>query len=238
MKYVYLLFILILIVNCSESTQPSKSNHFSLPNEFPLKVGKAWVFERHYYENHTDTMFLDTLFIYGMYNEYYKYSWDPSSYTSLVKNENNKLLNFGSIRKYNSIPDTFLYEKPHIWAFFNTDTGFIETSDYSDYFIFGDSTHSSIQYNKEQFGKKFDTYILKWFYEFHSEKIYQYTNVLGFVHWMNYDDSTEYLKSETKLISILENFYPSVDTSMKKYSPQYMNNNNNIFKPDGLIRNK
>ena len=85
-----------------------------LPSEFPLEVGKAWVYERTYY--YLDTSYLDTLYITGQIDEYYIYSWDPATYGSLVKNEDGALKEFGLIDAY----DTIYYPDPSIWFIYDT----------------------------------------------------------------------------------------------------------------------
>ena len=78
MKYTLIFLLIVFLISCTESTEPEGNNHFGLPSEFPLEVGNAWVYERHYYEwplPHGEGHFFDNdrLFAEGVcYDKYHR----------------------------------------------------------------------------------------------------------------------------------------------------------------------
>lgn len=203
--FVFLTFLFLL--NCSSSTNSNKDNHYDLPTQFPLTVGNAWVYESHDYETGADSMILDTLYIPGMYNDYYKYSWRPDEYYSLVKNFDNKLINFGQI-SFGVSPDTIFHEKPYIWAFFGEDTGYVDIKNFDNYSISGDCLHIAIRHDFKLFDNIYDAYFTSRIDTIADAVIIEFTTIEGFVQW-NYDNTgTSKLTVMTKMIAKYTNFYP------------------------------
>jgi hypothetical protein len=108
-------FILLIgvLISCEKEEESSDTLNLQLPTEFPLEVGNAWVYERTF---NNGTSFYDTLYITGTYEDYFIYSWNPGIYGSLVKNENNKLLNCGYINQ----SETVIYNSPDTWLIYDT----------------------------------------------------------------------------------------------------------------------
>ncbi|WP_462280320.1 hypothetical protein [Salinivirga cyanobacteriivorans] len=148
-----------------------------LPSEFPLEVGKAWVYERTEYS--PDTSFLDTLYITGKVGEYYIYSWDPATYGSLVKNEDGALKQFGSIDAY----DTIYYPDPSIWFIYDT-LGTLTPPIYGVYQSDLDSINISTTLETFE-GEEYHSYIMMNFFNdehtYYTSKIQTY-NKLGYFH--------------------------------------------------------
>jgi hypothetical protein len=88
----------------------------SLPSEFPLEGGTAWVYEVYSYENESDyvqeinaEISYDTLFIENFENDEYLYYWNWEWLGfPIVKNFDNKLITIG-LKDYN---DTVFYDIP------------------------------------------------------------------------------------------------------------------------------
>ena len=93
----------------------------SLPTEFPLEGGTAWVYERYSYENESDYLqelnaeiSYDTLYIEAFENDNYLYYWDYDlswGIFPIVKNFDNKLLHIGQV----DTSDIVYFEKPVVW---------------------------------------------------------------------------------------------------------------------------
>lgn len=204
--FVFLTFLFLL--SCSSSTDSNKDNHYDLPTQFPLTVGNAWVYERHDYETGADTMILDTLYISGMYNDYYKYSWSPDEYCSLVKNFDNKLINFGHI-SFGVSPDTAFHEKPYIWVFFGEDTGYVDIKNLDNYSISGDCLHIAIRHDFKLFDNIYDAYVQSEI-DTTVDAVYVevFTTIEGLVQGNFYDTDTGELTGMIKMIKKFTGFYP------------------------------
>lgn len=188
MKRIIFFIIIFLFFGCSDFFAPENDN---LPSEFPLKIGQKWIYDRTYYSaGEVDSVQTDTLFIVGKWDDYYLYSWNPSEYFSLVRNYDNKLVNFGSILITNA--DTLFHQIPYVWAFYEEKENSVP--DLEGYNYFGDSLFISVSHNEKWFGKIYDTYKLesKGINSNYYRKIVYY-NILGFVKW-------EYFDAENNLI--------------------------------------
>jgi len=237
-KFVLIILLvsaIVVCISCSDSTT-SPNSSYGLPYEFPLEEGNAWVYVNVYYENGLiDSTCLDTLYIAGQLEDYFLYSWRPEEYFNLVKNIDNKLVNFGSIHINESHIDTTFYDSPYIWAYYGN-TGYIDASYYENYHYNPlDSLHISILNNEPYFGSKYDTYV--------SDKITRsdnyfshrlgFSNKLGFACWKSYNEDNDLIRT-TKIIEVLEDFYPErILTNMNQKSSNSLNKNY-IYSADNL----
>ncbi len=228
-----------MLITCSDSTSPERK-HLGLPNQFPLESGNAWIYERHYYESGTDSMVLDTLYILGRHNEYYKYSWSPNVRYNLVKNQNNKLINFGYVNMSDP-PDTTIYHFPIIWMFFGEDTGFVDLEPYqNDYMFFWDSIHIGIKKDIKKFDNLYDAFITT---NIKSSKPYgnQFSTVDGFIQWTEYNSENGEINRTVVMKQKMKDFYPPQKLIKKSTDAKDMfvpNGSWNYNIPDGIKRQK
>lgn len=207
-KILFAFFPFLFLLSCSSSTNSNKDNHYDLPTQFPLTVGNAWVYERHDYETGADSMILDTLYISGMYNDYYKYSWSPDEYYLLVKNFDNKLLIFGNI-SFGDYPDTAFFDKPCIGEFFGEDTGYVNIKNFDNYYLMWYCLHIAIIHDFKLFDNIYDAYVTSKIDTIADAVISeQFTTIEGLVQWNYYDTGTGELTGMTKMIAKYTNFYP------------------------------
>jgi hypothetical protein len=197
------LVLISLFLSCEKDND--NINTHELPSRFPLEVRNAWKYERIYYENGSvDTSYLDTLYIAGNYQDYFLYSWSPKDYYSLVKNSDNKLVNYGRIDP----SDTTFYGEGIIWSFYGK-SGCFDPLSYENYDFWDSEVDSfciSIEDNKEYFGEKWNTYVEE-MTSTEYEDITTIYNRLGYVHFKYYDDNN-ILTSESIMIEKLENVDP------------------------------
>lgn len=204
--------LLQLIAGCSDLTDSGQP--FPLPTQFPLEVGNAWIYERHYYIDELDSFFLDTLYILGMHDDYYKYSWGPDYYFNLIKNNDGKLINYG-MSYIGENPDTTFYTRPYIWAYYSEDTGYIDKNIYQDYSVYEDSIYIGIERGIRGLNYIYDAITESDIYK-SVVTTKQYNIVDGFLEWQNYDYKTGELISRTKMIKKMKNFYPPGTNIMNK----------------------
>jgi len=208
MAKVFIVIVLSFIfIYCSDSTN-SNENYFGLPTEFPLAEGNAWVYAKQYFQFSEDSSIIDTLFIFGKYLDYFKYSWNPTEQFFLIKNYNDMLICYGDVL-LNVEPDTLMYDSPIIWSFFNEDTGFINSENYVGYKVpFANMRIDKIS-NIEIFNTSYDGYI--------TSVIDTITNVAyrqeiiikeGIYKRLYFNRITGAKIRETTLIQKLQNFYP------------------------------
>ena len=229
-----LVSVIVICISCSDSTTSSNSG-YGLPNEFPLEEGNAWIYERAYYENGLrDSTILDTLYIAGRFEDYYLYSWNPEEYFNLVKNYDNKLVNFGSIYIHETGIDTTFYDSPSIWAFYG-ETGYIDSTYFENYNYYeNDSLYISIIENEEYFDRRYDTYVTeRKRIEYFSHR-FQYLNKLGFAKW-EYFDENGVISHGAEMIEILENFYPEEMLTNSNREKQKSFNQKPTYSQDGVL---
>jgi len=202
-----LTFLTILILVSFSCEEDENNNTNQLPTEFPLEVGNAWVYERNDYENGAvDTSYLDTLYIAGKHQDYFLYSWNPKEYYSLVKNSDNKLICYGSIKQN----DTTFFDKASIWYFYGK-TGCLDSTSFANYYYKPDmdSACISVDKNREYFGEKWNTYIMKKTFEFDDEvKTLTYYNKIGLVDSKVFNNENNNLITEKIIIKELKNVNP------------------------------
>ena len=162
MKPFFYLILVLSVLSCSNSTNPTEYKHYGLPQSFPLKVGNAWSYKTTDFNPDQNRIRTDTLYILGEYDIAYKMSYHPNYGYDIVKNDQNKLLVIGRVSTYGII-DTTIFDKPFIWTFFNIDTGFVDKSLFTDYDCFTDSVHISIVKNMEFINNLYDAYVIKYF---------------------------------------------------------------------------
>jgi hypothetical protein len=197
------LAILVLVIFSCEKDENNNTNE--LPNKFPLEVGNAWKYERTYYEKGAiDTSYLDTLYIAGKHQDYFLYSWNPRSYYNLVKNSDNKLVNYGVINPN----DTTFFDDAYIWSFYGK-TGCLDSTSFVNYNYNSDidSFCISIDENREYFGEKWNTYTEKRTYKKDRDKMLTHYNNLGYVSFRDFDENDN-LTHETVMIEELEGITP------------------------------
>ncbi|MCF8308601.1 MAG: hypothetical protein K9I68_06290 [Bacteroidales bacterium] len=205
-----------------------------LPSEFPLEVGNAWEYERTYYENgEFDTSYLDTLYIAGKYQDYFLYSWDPKYYYSLVKNSDNKLVNYGSIRPN----DTTFHDDPRIWAFYGK-TGCLNSTSFNNYDNSNiDSLCISIDENREYFGEKWNTYIEERTFINDRDKRVMYYTKLGVVR-VKYLNENNNLSSEIIMVEALDDLNPPELSNDTKENEIKLSKHHQIRLPDQSLTSK
>jgi hypothetical protein len=199
-----LAFLAILVLFACENDDNTKKTN-ELPDKFPLETGKAWKYERTYYENGAiDTTYFDTLYISDKHLDYFLYSWNPSSYHFMIKNTDDKLVQYGAIYPN----DTSFYAEPRIWAFFGK-TGCLDATNFENYHYDSglDSLCISVEENKEYFDEKWNTYIQEKTFTDGRYRSVTYYNKLGFVHFKFYDENNN-LTEENEMIEELENINP------------------------------
>ena len=201
------LFLFFVFVNCS-STTDSNENHFGLPTKFPLEAGNAWVYKKQYFQIDKDSSELDTLCIFGQYQEYYKYSWRPNEHYFLVKNINDMLVSFGDI-VISPFSDTSIYERPVVWSFFNEDTGYINGNNYKNYKLpFANIRIDKIS-NIEIFNNSYDGYIMSSIDTITNVAYYQEIIIKeGIYKRLLFNRINGTKTRETTMIQKLQNFYP------------------------------
>jgi hypothetical protein len=210
MKKIFVIIIITqILAGCSDSTSPDEKKHYNLPNQFPLAAGNAWVYERNYYQAEIDSMILDTLYILGMHDDYFKYTWDPQAYYSLVKNQDNKLLSFGQVN-LNDPPDTNIYDRPTVWAFFGEDTGYVDQEGLREFYdVLADCLHIRIEKDIEIFNSLYDAYVTSTIGQAEIKPYReQYSTVDGFLEWIYYDLELDEISDRTEMIKKMTNFYP------------------------------
>ncbi len=204
----FILSSMVCIHSCEEADEDDLNPHIGLPTAFPLETGNAWIYERHYYEDDVDSVVLDTLYISGQYEDYFKYTWRPDEYASLVKNLDGLLLSCGRI-DYTGDGDTLMYEIPSIWAFFAEDTGFVDFTKHSEYRIYDEKIHIGIESNIEAFGNFYSGYVASRIDTSINEILRdQVTTRAGFYQWRHYDQETQVKYRESIMIQQLRNFLP------------------------------
>ncbi len=127
----FLLFLVITLLIASiagcknpfDSDKTKEDNPGTMPVSFPLEVGNAWVYENVIYndDGSIDSAISQTLYIAGRYQDYFLHTWAPAYHCSLVKNENEMLVDYGEITQ----DGLNMYAKPYFKAIYNR-TGTID----------------------------------------------------------------------------------------------------------------
>jgi len=199
----------ILIVSCADSVVSEHldidANKATLPKEFPLEIGSAWVYQDfRYTDGVIDTLGFDTLFVFGTFKGFYLYSFNPNTQINLVQNADHKFINYGNIYRFmNGRVDTIYHQEPYIWSHFLTDSGRVEVEPgYNRYY---DSMYVSIT-EKPYFGELKQT-LIRSDYKDNIIREHEVTSD-GIMRWSSrYKDSGK-LYFESKIVSILKNTYP------------------------------
>ncbi len=202
----------LLSTGCNSSTGPESTVPF--PEEFPLTVGNAWIYENTYYNNGVldeSQTFLDTLYIHGMYQDSYLYSWDnEDGYSAIIKQEDNKVYKIGA-KYFNEVN---IYDTPVFWSF-NTSTGSFVCDDLNDqgFLCQFDSLFIETARDIEFAGKKYDTFIQAEYTEAGFLKYKRYFTADGYSKWEYYNSSGEVIRV-LKQIKVLKDFFPQKNDNL------------------------
>ena len=225
-----LIAFITILYSCKNDDVDLPTNE--LPIIFPLEVGNAWKYERKYYENGIlDTSYFDTLYIAGLYQDYFLYTWNPEQYYNLVKNVDNKLIRYG----YIDLMDTIMYYEPDIWAFYG-EIDCLDSTDFENYSYISnlESCCISVENNRVFFGEEWDTYVMEKKYTSYAPDMIDRYNKLGFVSFKRYDENN-YLISETVMVEVLNGVTPPEILKNVKESAIKQFNKIQIQLPDGSI---
>jgi len=235
----YLLPILLIAFWSCEDKEEESYTIYDLPQEFPLDKNYAWEYERTYYDTKSlwesellpDTSYLDTLYVSPTENEYSFYWWgnNPTTF-SLVKNQEdgNHFIRIG--RYYIENDSIAFYEKPNLWA--NYDSNF-DTTGYSDIFYSfnhnrtaevdtsGNTiTHSYVE-SKNLFYDNYEYYYesKKNIFGGESYKVYRdYTDDTDLNSFSTNKKQREIDASSTSMVLILSEFYDQLNQTENWYS--------------------
>ncbi len=214
-KIIYFCIMIIWglsFIACNNSTGPE--NVVSLPNEFPLTVGKAWVYENTFYNNgilDESQTFLDTLYIHGTYQDAFLYSWDnEDGYSAIIKQENGMVYKIGA--KYFS--EVNIYDTPVFWSY-SSRVGSFTSDDLIDngFLCHFDSLYIEEVENIELAGKKYNAYLQSEFGEAGELKTKRFVTIDGYSKWEYYNSTGEVIKV-LKQIEILNDFFPQKNDNL------------------------
>lgn len=186
MQKYFILLGLIFIISCITSNN-EKQTAEDFPNEFPLSVGNKWIYKNVMLDNGDTTgVYYDTLKIMDQYSDdLFIYKWDKVSSSNIVKNEDKKLLQYGSINSN----DTTIKELPRIWMFFEN-LGPIDKSEYSSTYEFHQDSIEVIASRNVEFQEKLYNCYSRITLDDNLKKTVQITASIGHLYWVHTNIST------------------------------------------------
>ena len=189
-------------------TGSSSTSGLHFPDKFPLTTGNAWVYESTFYTNgilDDSQTFLDTLYIHGMYQDAYLYSWDnDDGYSAIIKQENDMVFKIGA--KY--FDEVIIYETPVFWSL-NTETGSFnhEYFENEGFLCNFDSLYIESRENIEIADRKYNAFVQYEYGDSGLLKTKRYFTIDGYSKWEYFNTSGDIIKI-LKQIKVLKDFYP------------------------------